>query len=294
MTSMATSSGLNIIVHNQSEKVIFDRGVSVSSGTHTYVQINRRFSYRLENPYSDCTENIDESYPSEMVQYVLKNDSPYTQLDCFFACYQIKTVEECGCYDNTILFPFEIFTAQNIRPCLSLTQMNCFSEVNIKLKLKKKRSFSEISDIILKNLILKVYYNFFRSAVPQSCRDKCPLECDTITYDLYLSSVEYPSLVYGEALMKNPWIKYKYAKDISKLNYDSLKRSMVQISVFYGDISYDHLDESAKTEVIDLVSNIGGTLGLFLGMSFLSFAEIFDILLQLLFYKNKPKNLVMP
>ena len=86
--------------------------------------------------------------------------------------------------------------------------------------------------------------------------------------------------------MKNPIIQAKYASDLSKLDYDSLKRNLVQIWVSYSDLGYDHYVEIAKTEVIDLVSNIGGTLGLFLGMSFLSIAEILDILLQILFYNR--------
>ena len=83
--------------------------------------------------------------------------------------------------------------------------------------------------------------------------------------------------------MKNPIIQAKYASDLSKLDYDSLKRNLVQIWVSYSELGYDRYVEIAKTEVIDLVSNIGGTLGLFLGMSFLSIAEILDILLQILF-----------
>ena len=36
-------------------------------------------------------------------------------------------------------------------------------------------------------------------------------------------------------------------------------------------------------ELIDLVAYIGGTLGLFLGVSFLSFAEIFEIFFEMIF-----------
>ena len=93
--------------------------------------------------------------------------------------------------------------------------------------------------------------------------------------------------------MKNSWIREKYSKNMSKLTYENLKRTMIQISVFYGDLGYNQFDQSAKTDVIDLVSNIGGTMGLFLGISFLSFIEIFDIFLQILLNKN-PSNSVAP
>lgn len=57
--------------------------------------------------------------------------------------------------------------------------------------------------------------------------------------------------------------------------------------VYYKDLGYQQYDEVEKTTLPDLVANIGGLLGLFLGMSFLSFVELFDILLQIFLYKKK-------
>ena len=129
MTSMSTTSGIQLIVHNQSQLVAFDTGILVSSGTHTSVKINRQFTSRMEKPYSDCTQNIDENYPSEMVQYILQTGNSYTQIDCFLAFYLMRTVEKCGCYDNSVVFPFEILIAQNIRPCLNFSQTQCSAKV---------------------------------------------------------------------------------------------------------------------------------------------------------------------
>ena len=61
-----------------------------------------------------------------------------------------------------------------------------------------------------------------------------------------------------------------------------LKRNMVEIIVLYSDLGYVVFEEVAKMDVLDLVSKIGGILGLFLGMSFLSLIEIIDIFLQIL------------
>ncbi len=49
--------------------------------------------------------------------------------------------------------------------------------------------------------------------------------------------------------------------------------------------------KDAKIEIVDLVSGIGGLLGLFLGMSFLSFAEIIEMFLEALsFFLQRSKN----
>lgn len=44
-----------------------------------------------------------------------------------------------------------------------------------------------------------------------------------------------------------------------------------------NDLSLLEITQIPKTSMIDLISNIGGTLGLFVGMTFLSFVEILDL-----------------
>ena len=136
---------------------------------------------------------------------------------------------------------------------------------------------------------LKRYIEFFSNEMSPFCRQSCPLECESVFYNLFTSSADYPSLVYAQVLVDNPVIQAKY-NDLSKLSYDSLKRTFMRVSIFYDDLGFVQYEETAKTDVVELVSNIGGTLGLFLGMSFLSFVEVFDILLQICFKKRKESN----
>lgn len=128
------------------------------------------------------------------------------------------------------------------------------------------------------------------------CGKECPLECESIDYNLAMNQAEYPAKVYANLLMNNPKIQAKYASNPSDLSYDSLKRNMAQVSVYYGDLGYQKYEESEKTSLSDLVAIIGGTLGLFLGMSFLSFIEIADVVLQIFFlrYSKNNHNTVSP
>lgn len=130
---------------------------------------------------------------------------------------------------------------------------------------------------------------FYSMNIGSICGKECPLECDSVVYNLYTSQSEYPSKVYANSLMNNPIIMGKFASNNVSMSYDTLKRAMLQITVFYGNLGYQQFDEKQKYKFEDLVSGIGGTLGLFLGMSFLSFAEILDILLQICFHKAKKR-----
>lgn len=128
--------------------------------------------------------------------------------------------------------------------------------------------------------------------VESICGKDCPLECDEITYNLFKSQAVYPSKAYSKSLMKNPWIGDKYANK-SDLSLESLRDNMMQISVYYSNLGYESYEEVANMSVLDLISNFGGTLGLFLGMSFLSLVEIIDVLLQICFHKRSPRSTTM-
>jgi len=53
------------------------------------------------------------------------------------------------------------------------------------------------------------------------------------------------------------------------------------ITIYYSDFSYKSIIEIPKMDFIDLIANIGGNLGLFIGVSFLSFAEIIELILEI-------------
>lgn len=66
--------------------------------------------------------------------------------------------------------------------------------------------------------------------------------------------------------------------------------------VFILKILNIQIRQEIKTTIIDLISNIGGLLGLFLGMSFLSFFEFLELFAQIiwiLFHKNNPDAIIV-
>ncbi len=58
--------------------------------------------------------------------------------------------------------------------------------------------------------------------------------------------------------------------------------------MYYETLNYEVLDEIETINIINLFAEIGGMLGLFLGMSCLSFIEVFELLLEIIImiFKN--------
>ena len=89
----------------------------------------------------------------------------------------------------------------------------------------------------------------------ESCSQACPLECRTNGFEV---STDYLSLDKG---MEN----------------------ILAINFFYSSNKYTELSQTVKTTEIDLISNAGGTLGLFLDFTFLSVARTICQLYEILF-----------
>lgn len=70
---------------------------------------------------------------------------------------------------------------------------------------------------------------------------------------------------------------------MSQLTYEQLKEETLAINVYYSEMKYTSIEELEKTNFLDLIASVGGTLGLFLGMSFLSFFEIFDVVIEIIY-----------
>ena len=64
--------------------------------------------------------------------------------------------------------------------------------------------------------------------------------------------------------------------------YDLISKSVLSLNVYYDKLAYTQISKNSKLEIVDLVAGIGGLLGLFLGMSFLSFVELIEMMLEIM------------
>ena len=125
-----------------------------------------------------------------------------------------------------------------------------------------------------KSMCVNDQYTLFRNqSISDDCLSQCPLECDTVAYDFTVSSSNFPTTNLYDLVKKT----------LGNMTYEQLKEKAIGINVYYSSLSYTSLSESPQTSVIDLFSNIGGTLGLYIGISFLSLVEIVEIVLECIF-----------
>jgi hypothetical protein len=126
--SLSSASGIHLVVHNQTTFPDFTSGISVGTGSQTNVQIERIFSSHLEQPYSECSNDISK-FPSKMVEALEDSGYTYTQANCFLMCFERYSIEKCGCYQYSSQIPLNSVVTKNQRPCLNISDINCATEV---------------------------------------------------------------------------------------------------------------------------------------------------------------------
>jgi len=244
---------LVIYIHNQTLKplTVFNKGHSISPGTNNYFVIERIFEKRLPLPYNDCYEDFS-LFPlnKTLIEFILNKGISYTKSECVRLCQNLYYIRDymanCGCFLNSL-------------------------DESLFLKCKLNTNNNQSADCVT-NLLLE-----FAGKTEEKCREYCPFECRTYSIDIKQ---------YSETLISKGNITNRIQFKFPEFNtYENVSRSFFSISVYYDELKYTLISQRPQTETFDLISNIGGIVGLFLGMGLMSFMELFEIIFEGLFIK---------
>ena len=75
----------------------------------------------------------------------------------------------------------------------------------------------------------------------------------------------------------------------TSITNEMVKSSVVRVYV-YDSLSYTQSEEAPQIDIISLIANIGGNLGLFLGVSLFSVWEVVITVLEIYFYKRQQNS----
>ena len=104
--------------------------------------------------------------------------------------------------------------------------------------------------------------------VNYNCVHLCPLECDSIFFNM-------PRV---ERILSDHDFDYYTKRYLNKSDgYE--KENILIIKIQYKGMSYVHMSQTAKMTNTDLISNIGGVLGVFLELSFFSVYRMIEMLI---------------
>jgi hypothetical protein len=150
------SYGAILFVHNQTSKPETSSGILLKPGTHTDIVVKKSFTSLVPSPYSDCQDSSTFRFDKVYFNILQSENIKYNQQDCLDLCMQQEIVDRCNCYY------LEFFKLNNqTKACLSVDEVNC--------------AFAS-------------YEKFAEKDTVELCKNRCPLECDSLKYDFTISS----------------------------------------------------------------------------------------------------------
>jgi hypothetical protein len=230
--------------HTVSPPTIFNKGYWITSGSDNYFIIKRLFDEKLEHPFNNCYKNVSQApFNQNIIAYFSSLKYSYSQKECIEVCRNLISIEESGC--------------------------NC--SINDLSEEFAVKCLEEINDTVLR----KCANDFLAFFDPKKCYKYFPLQCDSFSYKITLN---IQSIIASGNITT---LRSDYYLDF--LTYENMSKTYYGINVYYGDLKYTLINQIPKVEIAGLVSNIGGTFSLFLGLSIGSFLEIIEILIEFIF-----------
>ncbi|OAF69755.1 Amiloride-sensitive sodium channel subunit gamma [Intoshia linei] len=258
--SLVTSAGARVVTHPQNIMPFpADEGYSVSPGKTTNIAAKKTSIKRAGDIYSECaytnTINITRNIFEEL--YPVR----YNTAMCFKTCYQKFVIKNCNCADQELPKYGSAFNYVDVGNC----RLENKTEYDCLISIKKRYEKNELA-----------------------CH--CPSPCEETTFSSTISTSYWPNVNYKDTLIKAV-SKNKKIKHLLKLNKDNLVSNIMEVKVYYQEFNYETIVELPEYQIFQLISDLGGILGLYIGFSLLTIFEFLELMMDMLYVMaSRPCN----
>ncbi|UJR19889.1 hypothetical protein I4U23_023022 [Adineta vaga] len=259
---LTDSIGLIALIHDNTQlPLIESAGIELAPGQKHRLSYKEKKIMLLPAPYSDCADNMSIAMKTTMANYN-GADYGYSDIVCYELCQQNYIFEKCGCVNpNEWNARSVVITGTNnvIYAPLCKTNNICYIEA-----IDTFTTSSSLTDKYCAN---------------------CKTQCSLTDYSIQISSSATPM----ESQMNNIKMFVESSTVPLPSNWSNTWREQISESYLRVDVVcqttiVETNIQTATLGPVDLLSNIGGQTGLWIGVSFLSLMELIEILYRLIQY----------
>ncbi|KAK6989097.1 degenerin unc-8, partial [Biomphalaria glabrata] len=234
--------GAQIVIHPQgSYPFVEEEGIPIAAGSQTIISLKQIQIERLGDPYNKCTNNGDQDFGTYS----------YTRSLCQKKCALSIIIQNCSCYDKD-------FKGLNSLLNVSSTLKACSGSEQTKCRLNVTKNYKD-----------------------EDSTCNCNNPCSESIYDKSISTKQWPSKAMARSLIKEVCNKSERCDELWGLNNEDLQENFVKLNIYFQDLNFEKRAEQPNYELFQLLSDFGGTIGLWIGLSILAIFELFDVLFQL-------------
>ncbi|XP_060598496.1 FMRFamide-activated amiloride-sensitive sodium channel-like isoform X2 [Ruditapes philippinarum] len=259
--NLSTGYGIRIVFHEHGTYPLpSHEGITLSPGSETNIGLRMVRILRLPEPYGNCSDGRE---------FARKYQKKYSISACYEFCRILEIIETCNCLPAEA--PDEVPLNKTSLPVCNTTEEaveKCILKVNVEL---------DNGDI--------------------SC--DCHPPCRETVYTKKTSSTFWPSDDYLKVLITEVCNNKSHSdfwdapcsgmEKLASHELDKYRRNFLRVLIYFEDLHYELIEEEPIYEPVRFISDIGGTIGLFLGASALTFVELLQLVLELILF-IKPKN----
>ncbi|XP_022103008.1 amiloride-sensitive sodium channel subunit alpha-like [Acanthaster planci] len=239
--SIQQASGARVVI-DQQYRMPFpeDAGINVAPGVLTSIGIRKVEIDRKSDPYTNCTERDSDDSQTVFSDFFGAN---YSLEACQKNCLYEEIFERCDCADTRFRF-----LADRI-PCLSTNS----------------------SQTTCKEAVEHLYAN-------DEIECNCTSPCQESSFELTVSSAAWPNSEYAATVLEN---LRQISDDFrTKVGNDAnfVQNNVLKLQVYYERLNYEMITQTPKYDGFGLISNLGGQVGLWIGISMCTVFEFVELL----------------
>ncbi|KAI3383656.1 hypothetical protein SNEBB_009244 [Seison nebaliae] len=244
--------GIVLDIHDDNEAPQMEGTAEYVSGVK--IDIHMTYTRRENLREKDWGVCANEEKLDEISKF--QNKTKYTKSACIHACLCERIRKNCKC--------FATFDARSTSKdvCQSITEVSCQLVTKHKFKENECKECKEACEINI--------YDFQSSIQPTE-----------VQFDMY-NAIEK----IGETcemgyfnLIQNGSLTYEKVHNDLCLNNNNYHEKIIQLQFKFGDAFYERNTQRNALTFVTVLSNIGGSMGLCIGMSLVTFFEFIELML---------------
>lgn len=286
-SALAASEGFRVVVHPpDTQPFLFAEGYDVPPGHSASLGVRPRRNIRIGQPHGNCswTNPFDAADGGGGISEdnVDGGRRRYRGITCQKMCLQSHVVAECHCYDSSL----PLLPDLTVKPCRRNDEFNdsCMFTASDDCLAALMAMFDRIQcarqtrDLVTRN-----------TTKISECH--CHPPCDEFLYDVSYSLSKWPASGYeGDAAYVDIFYVENFRERFANTsknesiwdyfrdeNRASTMNDFARLNVYIADSNVVVTQETADYDPNQLVSDIGGQLGIWVGISVITLSEVIEL-----------------
>ena len=274
-TAIDRAAGAKLFIHEAGTKPLINiNGIYMMAGEWYKIHVKQEQRTRLRPPWGECYKMVNGT----VYEYTF-DKRRYTFHGCVSVCIEYHITKDCGCKDVNLMSLF------------------------LEDETEEFKRMNYCQDIKIQGLNGSAYFDQFyctelyRGLRTENCTKWCQLPCKEMRYRTTTSQSKWPNRQSHDAFyteyIKNRIYENRFTSKVDwkrtpKLVEKLINENFLRASVYMGDSMYNQFVDKAAITPFSLLSQLGGALNLWSGITVIIVIEVIDLVVHIIQDKLYP------